>query len=990
MKRLATYKPAMLAIILTILCALPGFTLVSLAQTTAGTLRGQVTDPTGAVVTEATVNATAADGQKVSTTTNARGAYEIKGLAPGSYMVTAEAKGFAIFSQLDVAITAGQIQTFNIALEIEVQKQKVDVEDQSAAVAVAPESNANSIVIKDKDLDALSDDPDQLQSDLQALAGPSAGPNGGQIYIDGFTGGTLPPKSSIREIRINQNPFSAQYDRVGFGRIEVFTKPGTDKYHGQVNFNFNNNIFNGKNPYGPADQPGYSSENYSANFGGPLNKRASFFVSFEGRNQGDPELIHALVLDPSFNPINQDLAITEPMRRNQTSGRLDYQVTPSNTFTARYQYQQSFTDEGGLGGFTLPSQATNANTWGHELQISDTQTFGPRVVNETRFQFTNNDSTVNPVTTIGGPTISVLGAFTDGGNRSGISDNSTRRYELQNNTFLQHGNHYIKFGARMRYVSLESDSTGNYNGTFNFASITAYQIEQQGLANGLTQAQIAANGGGPNQFTLTSGIPTASVSQVDGGFFLEDDWKLRPNLTASYGLRLESQDNISDHLDWAPRVGLSWGIGNSKGTPKTVLRVGFGMFYDRFSENQVLTALRLDGVHQLQFIVPNPAFYPNVPTAAQLAGSQITSNTYRISPNLRAPQISQFAASLERQVTRNSNLTATYMEYRGLHQLYSDNINAPEPGTFNPAVPNSGVRPLGNIGNVDEYISEGVFKQHMLVLSGTWRRGAKFTLFGNYTLGFANGNTQGAGSFPVDQFSLAQEYGRTSYDVRHRATIVGSIQMPWGLRVSPFVTMRSGTPYNIILGQDVNGDSIINDRPTFATSAACCAFTDFKTPGAGDKVIPLNYATGPSQVNFNVRLAKTFGIGPSTERAANNNNNNANGQRGGPGGGGFGGPRPGGGGPGGGGGGDRGGFGGGGGGPRGGGPNGASGRRYTLTVGLNANNLFNTVNLGAPVSNLSAGPQRYGSFVGLGGGGFGFGGTAPFNRRVDLQLNFGF
>ena len=121
----------------------------------------------------------------------------------------------------------------NVAMAISVAEEKVQVSDTAPTIDVNPSNNAGAIVISGKELEALPDDPDELQSDLQALAGPSAGPNGGQMYIDGFTAGQLPPKSSIREIRINQNPFSSEYDRLGYGRIEIFTKPGTDKYHGQ-------------------------------------------------------------------------------------------------------------------------------------------------------------------------------------------------------------------------------------------------------------------------------------------------------------------------------------------------------------------------------------------------------------------------------------------------------------------------------------------------------------------------------------------------------------------------------------------------------------------------------------------------------------------------------------------------------------------------------------------------------------------------------------
>src|SRR5208282_6046042 len=187
-----------------------------------GTLRGQVTDPSGAVVANATVAVLVSGGPTHSATTNKTGGYEIGNLPPGQYTVTANAQGFAVFVQNDVSVAAGQVAQFNIALDITVRQEKITVQENTTQVDTNPANNASQIVLTGKDLEALPDDPDELLSDLEALAGPSAGPNGGQLYIDGFTAGQLPPKSSIREIRINQNPFSAEYDKLGYGRIEIF------------------------------------------------------------------------------------------------------------------------------------------------------------------------------------------------------------------------------------------------------------------------------------------------------------------------------------------------------------------------------------------------------------------------------------------------------------------------------------------------------------------------------------------------------------------------------------------------------------------------------------------------------------------------------------------------------------------------------------------------------------------------------------------------
>src|SRR5664280_1561500 len=279
------------------------------AQTASGTLRGRIVDPSGAVIPNATVAATTADGKSVTAVTKSQGIYEFKGLAPGDYTVTATAKAFAVDQEEAVKVVAGQVQQFDIALSIAVEKETVEVQEETPTVDVSQQNSAGTLVLKGKDLDALSDDPDELSSELQALAGPSAGPNGGQIYVDGFTAGQLPPKSAIREIRINQNPFSAEYDKLGYGRIEVFTKPGTDQYHGQFSTMGNSSYFNSTSPFA-TNPPSYDSTQYSGNFGGPVGKKASFFINAERRNIGDNAVVNAFVLDPVFNQVPYNTSVS--------------------------------------------------------------------------------------------------------------------------------------------------------------------------------------------------------------------------------------------------------------------------------------------------------------------------------------------------------------------------------------------------------------------------------------------------------------------------------------------------------------------------------------------------------------------------------------------------------------------------------------------------------------------------------------------------------
>src|SRR5882672_7573959 len=321
------------------------------AQLAPGKLHGQIMDPTEAVVPQANISVKNASGLSLSVKSDGAGGYEVKNLTPGAYTLTVTAKGF-VPATVNIVIAAGQDQKLNIPLEVAGKEEEITVESESSKVSTNSDSNANAVVISGKDLDALSDDPDELQSELQALAGPSAGPNGGQIYIDGFTGGQLPPKSSIREIRINQNPFSAQYDRMGFGRIEILTKPGTDKIHGQVSYNDNHSVFDALNPFA-ASEPDFSSEIVNANVGGPLNKKASYFLNFERRNINDAAVVSASAFNAAGIPI---VPVLNPRVRTNVSGRLDYHVSASNTLTARYQFTRINEENNGVAQLSLPSQ----------------------------------------------------------------------------------------------------------------------------------------------------------------------------------------------------------------------------------------------------------------------------------------------------------------------------------------------------------------------------------------------------------------------------------------------------------------------------------------------------------------------------------------------------------------------------------------------------------------------------------------------------------
>jgi hypothetical protein len=560
------------------------------------------------------------------------------------------------------------------------------------------------------------------------------------------------------------------------------------------------------------------------------------------------------------------------------------------------------------------------------------------------------------------PTIRVLDAFTSGGANIGNAFNHEDRLEFQNFTTVVHGNHLFKFGARVRRVHILDVSPGNFAGTFTFTSLDQYRN---------TILRVA--GAGPTQFAIAGGDSSAEVRRTDLGAFVQDDWRLRPNLTVSLGIRYEAQTNIHHHGDIAPRLGFAYSpkVGPN-GKPKTVFRGGFGVFYDRFSESLTLQTLRFNGVNQQQFVVSDPTILnqavftadghvSNVPTIQTLAAFAQTQTTRVISPSLRAPRTAQLAASVERQLPWNTTVSLTYIYSHTDRMLRSRNINAPV----------NGVRPMPTAGNILQYESTGRFNQNQMLVNFRSNVSKRISLFGNYALGRARGDTDGAGTFPANQYDLRDEYSDSTADIRHRIVVGGNMKAPLGLSLSPFATYRSGVPFNITTGLDNNGDTLFTDRPSFATSPSepgiiitrLGAFDP--TPEAGDVIIPRNFGRGPSFFVTNLRVAREWvlfagGKQKSTTVAASSDNRNrtgtnspfsAQGQQGH--------------------------------------DNGEEDAKYKLELSLQIRNLFNHTNGGSPIGNLSS--PLFGQPVSLASG-FGFGGgrQSGGNRRLRFEAVFSF
>ncbi|HLH18890.1 MAG TPA: TonB-dependent receptor [Bryobacteraceae bacterium] len=1014
------------------------------AQAGTGTIKGVLTDNSGAVIPAAVITVNGPGGFSKGVQTQADGSYSMVGLAPGQYTIHVAFPGFGVVDK-PVTVNAGATVQMPIQLVVSTEKQEVTVQEQAGPmVSVEPDNNATALVIKGEDLQALPDDPDDLADALQALAGPAAGPGGGQIYIDGFSGGQLPPKESIREIRVNQNPFSAEFDRLGFGRIEILTKPGSDKLRGAIMFNDTDAALDSRNPMA-SNKPDYHNRMWSANVGGPLGKKASYFFDFNRRDIDDNSITHAVYFDPTaLIERSVNTAITTPSAFTNFSPRVDYQLSTNNTLTVRMEERYNSHDNLGFGGTYLPpgltsgpfpnARAYNNSGNGQNLMITETAILSPKVVNETRFQFTRNHSMTEGNLV---PSLNVAGAFATGGNGMGDTHDLSRHFELQNYTNILRGRHTFRFGVRVRREGDQSNQPNGFNGSFTFlgglapvlnaqnqivtdangnpvtttlTSLQQYERNLQLAAAGLSEAQIQALGGGPSRFSIQSGISYISMVRWDGAPFIQDDWRIKPNFTLSLGLRYEVQTLVSDHRDWAPRLGFAWAPGSAKnGRQRTVIRGGFGIFYDRIGFGDFEAAALNNGINQLQYTVYNPTFYPNLPPLSTLNPGQ--NAIYRIDPRLRADYSMQTAIGVERQLPHNTTVAITYTNNRAEHLAQTVPVNTPLPGTFNPLLPLSatnGVFPYGySAGNIWQYESGAYMRMSIIMMNFNTQFSRRVSLFGNYSYNTAK-DLPGS---PTDPYDFALDYGRSSYARKNNFQLTGSVIGPQNIRFAPFVTLRSGAPYDVLAGTDIFGDTETNVRAGLAPPGTTCAgFTGNNVVRAGDTVcspygvftsnvsatnlsnlVARNYLTMPGLFSMNLRVYRVFGFGPIAGNRAQP------GDRGGPGGGpgGFGGPgggpgggRGGPGGPGGGmrmGGGGRGGFGGFGG--------GSTEHRFNVTLSAQFENLLNHFNPGG-YQGVITNPfflQPTSVSTGFGGGpGGGGGGSAANNRRVTLGLRFQF
>ena len=939
---------------------------------TAGTLRGQVVDETGAVIPGAkVVLAAVVDGKKREAVTNAKGEFAIPNLPAGAYDLLVEFKGFQPHVESGIKAPPAN-EPLKIVLTIAAVSEATDIPAEGKGVSVEPDQNLTGIVLDEKMIqEILPETEEEMVEFLQALAG---GTGNAQIVIDGFRGGRLPPREAIMQVRINQNLFSPEFSGGGGGdgRIEIITRPGNGQWRGNITFGFRNSALDARNAFALV-KPELDQQRYAFNVGGPLiRKRLDFSLNVDWTPTHGSGLVSATTLAGLFTA-----NVPAPSENRGLSFRAGLLINPKNTLNINYNYRGSERTNsefatgfgggsfggfgGGGGGFggggggggggrggggatssasgslMLPERASNTESANHSLSFSETFLINARLMHETRLRLQRDTSATAPVTQA--VAIDVLDAFQGGGSTKS-SDGLTTSFEFQDSLTVTFKKHTVKVGLQVEHEYVRNLSASNFNGAYIFSSLDQYRRALNGEPARDTQ------------FTLNRGEPLLRYSQYEASWYVNDDIRVSPSLTVSLGLRHEFQAHLDDKLNLAPRFSIAWSPFQNR---KTVVRAGGGIFFNRLSASAYANTLRYDNQTQQTLTIFNPVYLNPLPADLSALNPNVNvrqQSTTRevLDPNLRAPYNTNGMFSLEQQLPKALVATVSYSLNRGIHLFRTRNVNAP--------LLDTGERPDPAQGNINATESAGKSTRHELAFGLSRRFNTRSIFFGAYRLAWAKDD----GGFPADNYNLRPEWARSSGDRRHSFNLMLMVNLPWGIRFTPNLFINSGAPFNITTGLDDNRDTQFNDRPAGigrnadlpASLYALIPRPERRVSVAGGPALPLiDYlrtyypnglrAEGPGSFNANLGFSKTFGFGARNGRQARRGPGDGDpgifgGETGGPGGGRMG--------PGGMGGG-RGGMGGGGRGGMGGPPGGgAESARFTLRLNATITNVFNHVNFG--------------------------------------------
>jgi hypothetical protein len=755
-------------------------------------ISGVLVDPSGAAVPGVVVALECSGAPRREAATDEQGRYHFTDSAFRRCTLRVQTPGFRPLTVAARSDAPGR-------LTLELAQQNTEL-----TVAGSITENMDTVAVERsliEQLPVLGNDVMAALADF--INAPAAGAGGSSVVVDGLEGPQRRIRAAlIQEVRINQNPYSAEYSRPGRGRIEIVTRKGDPEYHGSLEFGFRDSAFDARNAFASA-RPEEQRREWEASLSGPLHKRSktTFFTSFEREAADEQTLVLARLPD---GEIRQNFPT--PERDLEWNAGITRPAGEAGSITVRYESESGSPEYGGVGGFSLPESASLSQERDHSLLYSQRTVFSPRLLGEfqARGEYSSGrDWSVQP----GVQRIVVQDAFTSGGAQV---DRNTTEAGLQLSGILSWNRerHFLRGGVSLPAIdTARYRDRSNLDGVFTFATLADYVA------------------GRPFSFAQQLGDAGYRIGQRQLGVFLQHDIRLHARSTLAYGVRYEWQNLLGrDHNNFAPRLSAAHALDRDR---RIVVRGGAGIFYDRLPEDVFADVLRSDPQQSRQLLITQPG-YPD-PFAAGSIEAPRPASLVRLDPDLRSPYVVHWSGGVEWKAGAQSTVTITSFGAHGAKLFRSTDWNAPV----------AGGRPVPEIAILRVVGSDARLTSRALEIAwrGRWRKWIQGSA--RYTLALTRDNTSGPSWLPPDSLDLSREWSRSDEDQRHRFQILGSCE-PWNaFTLGAVLSFDSGRPYGLTSGRDDNSDGRANDRP----------------PGFGR-----NTEQGPGAVRFDLRLARDFAL----------------------------------------------------------------------------------------------------------------------------------
>jgi outer membrane receptor protein involved in Fe transport len=777
---------------------------LSVAMAQSPEISGTVVDPAGVPVPGIIVTM---NGREVPT--DADGVFRFAGLKAGKYEVKIQQSPFQAVSMPVRLNAAGPPPApLRITLQLAEVHNEVTVTEQVPEVSTSPSDNLSSMTVNSEELEGLPVLGTDYMSVLQELVGGAgADPEGATVVVDGVeVDASSVPIEAIQQVRINRDPYTAEFTRPGRGRIEITTRDAATDFHGSLRLGFRNSALDARNAFAPA-RPDEKRQLFAGYLTGPLDRsgRTSFMLAAEHENENLQSLVYAQT--PS-GLVNQQ--VRTPQTSSDWMFKVRRLVGDKHVLNFRFDREKQTADNQGVGGFRLPEVAFTDLRTEHSFRMQHSAFLSANLISDLSLEFESSRNSTAGISD-GIRRLTVADAFVAGGAQ--VDERSTEK-ELGLKYVLSwsKGRHLVRGGISVPDWTWQNyQDLGNRQGTYQFASLEDFRA------------------GRPFAFTQQLGNGRVSFRQRTVGLFVQDNINLRPGLTFGLGLRYDRQNFLRDYNNFAPRASVAWAPGKQR---RTVLRAGFGVFYDRLRPSVMQDVLLFGRGDFRSLIISNPS-WPD-PLLADAGQTVAPPAIVRAAGDLRSPYTLHYTLAVEHKLSAKTTASATWTRFRGVSLFRSRDVNAPLFPTWQ--------RPDPAFATIRQVESSGTVESQSLELGLSGRLTPFFTGSVRYELGRVMSNTDGVGTLPANSYKIDSEWSRSNRDRRHVLRAFGNIRIREWFQTGFRLSAGSGAPYSLITGRDENRDGTASDRP------------------AG---VPRNTLQGPGWARLDLRLTKEFALSPN-------------------------------------------------------------------------------------------------------------------------------